>query len=115
VDQAVVWLLGPRDLTHASEVIERQLAEKAARPEKVYVRHFTAAWVVKALVSAGIPATHPSVSHAMTQIWNSYSGDPGGLWRWGNGELPIWMTFDAVDALRMAALATPARPGRLAQ
>jgi hypothetical protein len=108
LDQAVVWLLEQGDLSNASEVIDRPLDESADNLEKVYVRHFTAAWVVKALVSAGIPATHSTVRNAVTQIWNSYSGDEAGLWRWDNGDLPIWMTFDAVDALRLANLAIPA-------
>ena len=109
LEQAVAWLLEHGDLSHSSEVIDRPLT--GDRQEKVYVRHFTAAWVVKALVSVGIPATHPSVRNAVTQIWNSYSGEAAGLWRWGNGDLPIWMTFDAVDALRLAHLAAPTRSG----
>ena len=113
LDQAVAWLLEQGDLSHASEVIDRPLGESVDNLEKVYVRHFTAAWVVKALVSAGIPATHPSVRNAVMQIWNSYSGDAAGLWRWENGDLPIWMTFDAVDALRLAYLATPAYSANL--
>ena len=109
LDQAVAWLLEHGDLSNASEVIDRPLDESGENLEKVYVRHFTAAWMVKALISAGIPATHRSVRDAVTQVWNSYSGDEPGLWRWDNGDLPIWMTFDAIDALRLAQLATPAR------
>jgi len=112
LDQAVAWLLEQGDLSHASEVIDRPLGESVDNLEKVYVRHFTAAWVVKALVSAGIPAAHPSVRNAVMQIWSSYSDDAG-LWRWENGDLPIWMTFDAVDALRLAYLATPAYSANL--
>jgi hypothetical protein len=67
--------------------------------------------VVKALVSAGVPAAHPSVSNAVAQIWGSYGGDTAALWAWDNGDLPIWMTFDAIDALRIANLAVPVRPG----
>jgi hypothetical protein len=26
---------------------------------------------------------------------------PLALWAWGNGDLPIWMTFDAIEALRL--------------
>jgi hypothetical protein len=111
MNQAVVWLQKQRDLNQASEVIDRPLDKSGNKLEKVNVRHFTAAWVVKALVSVGIPATHPSVRNAVTQIWNSYSGDTVGLWQWKNGDLPIWMTFDAVDALRLANLATPALSG----
>jgi hypothetical protein len=108
VDQAVTWLIDQRDLRNAYEEVQRTTDGKT---ESVYIRHFTAAWVVKALVSAGVPATHPSVSNAVAQVWNSYGGDTAGLWAWDNGDLPIWMTFDAVDALRLANLATPARPG----
>jgi hypothetical protein len=108
VDQAVTWLIDQRDLRNAYEEVQRTTDGKT---ESVYIRHFTAAWVVKALVSAGVPATHPSVSNAVAQVWNSYGGDTAGLWAWDNGDLPIWMTFDAVDALRLANLAAPARPG----
>ena len=51
MDQAVTWLIEQRDLHNAYEVTERMVD---GRPELVYVRHFTAAWVVKALVSAGV-------------------------------------------------------------
>ncbi len=109
IDQAAAWLAGQQDLTNVSEVIDRQLIDPD-RVEQVYVRHFTAAWVVKALVSAGLPASHPSVSAAVTQIWNDYSTDAA-LWSWSNGDLPVWMTFDAVDALRLASLAATIRSG----
>ena len=74
LEQAVAWLVGQPDpeLHNAYEVIERSID---GRPEPVYVRHFTAAWVVKALVSAGVPATHPAVSDAVARIWDSYGGD----------------------------------------
>ena len=107
VQQAVAWLIGRRDLHNVSEQVERSVD---GVPESVFVRHFTAAWVVKALVSAGVPATHPAVSTAVAQIWTSYGGETAGLWAWDNGDLPIWMTFDAVEALRMASLAVPGPP-----
>ena len=50
LEQAVAWLMEQRDLHNAYEVIERPVT---GRPELVHVRHFTAALVVKALVSAG--------------------------------------------------------------
>jgi hypothetical protein len=108
LDQAVAWLLEEGDLNPAFELIDRPLDDSGDNLEKVSVRHFTAAWVVKALVSVGIPATHPSIRNAVTHIWNSYTDDATGLWRWENGDLPIWMTFDAVDALHLANLAIPA-------
>jgi hypothetical protein len=104
--QAAAWLAAQPDLSNVSEIIDRQLD---ARVEQVYVRHFTAAWVVKALVSAGLSASHPSVSTAVARIWGDYNADVA-LWSWSNGDLPVWMTHDAVDALRLAALATTIRP-----
>ncbi len=107
LDQAAAWLVG-RDLGNVSEIIDRPLE---AGIETLYTRHFTAAWVVKALVSVGLPASHPAVSDAVAWIWNSYS-DTAALWSWNNGDLPIWMTYDALDALRLASLASTVRPGR---
>ncbi len=104
LEQATAWLLEQRDLHNAYEATERGL-------EMVHIRHFTSAWVVKALVSAGIPATHPAVSNALAQVWKSYGGDAAALWAWDNGDLPIWMTFDAIEALKLASLAVPFRPG----
>jgi hypothetical protein len=104
LEQATAWLMEQRDLHHAYEVTERG-------QEMVHIRHLTAAWVVKALVSAGVPATHPTVSNALAQIWKGYGGDAAALWAWDNGDLPIWMTYDAVEALRLASLAVPSRPG----
>jgi hypothetical protein len=106
IEAAAVWLAGQQDLSNTSEIIDRQLDD---RVEQVYVRHFTAAWVVKALVSVGLPASHPSVSTAVARIWTDYSQDAA-LWSWRNGDLPVWMTLDAVDALQLAALATTIRP-----
>jgi hypothetical protein len=107
LEQAVAWLIEQPHLHNAYEVVERPIG---GRPEPVHVRHFTAAWVVKALVSAGVPAGHPAVGKAVARIWDSY-GDTVALWAWDNGDLPIWMTFDAIDALRLANLAAPARHG----
>jgi hypothetical protein len=107
LEQATAWLTEQRDLHNAYEVTERPVRGGL---ELVHIRHFTAAWVVKALVSAGVPAAHPTVSNALAQIWNSYGGDTAALWAWDNGDLPIWMTFDAIEALRLANLTAPARP-----
>ena len=104
LDQAAAWLLEQRDLHNAYEATERG-------SEMVHIRHLTAAWVVRALVSAGVPAAHPAVSGALVQVWKNYGGKTAALWAWDNGDLPIWMTFDAVEALRLANLAVPARPG----
>jgi transcriptional regulator with XRE-family HTH domain len=108
LEQAAAWLTGQRDLPNASENIDRPLED--GRIEQLYTRHFTAAWIVKALVSVGLPASHPAVSTAIGLIWRSYN-ERAALWNWDNGDLPIWMTYDAIDALRLAALAAPSRRG----
>jgi hypothetical protein len=107
LEQGVAWLTEQRDLHNAYEVIERPVDGGL---EPVHIRHFTAALVLKALVAAGVPGAHPSVSHAVAQVWSGYGGDTAALWAWDNGDLPIWMTLDAVEALRLANLAVPARP-----
>ena len=105
LEQAVPWLLEQGDLHYAYEMIEREVQN---RLETVHVRHFTPAWVVKALVLAGVPASHPAVQNAVAQIWDCYGGTPTAIWSWENGDQPIWMTFDAIEALRLASLAGPA-------
>lgn len=107
LEQAVAWLIEQTDLHNAYEVVERSVNGGL---EPAPIRHFTAAWVVKALVSAGLPAGHPAVGKAVARVWDSYGGDTAALWAWDNGDLPIWMTFDAIEALRLANLAVPARP-----
>jgi hypothetical protein len=109
VAQAAAWLAAQQDLSNASEIIDRQDPESPDHIEQVYVRHFTAAWVVKALVLAGLSASHPSVSIAVARVWGDYNADIA-LWTWSNGDFPVWMTYDGVDALRLAALATTIRP-----
>jgi hypothetical protein len=106
MDQAVDWLLKRIDLHNTDEKVERD--------PRVDTYHFTAAWVVKALVSAGVPAADPAVRAAVAVVWDSYAGYKGdkdvALWSSHRGELPIWTTFDAIEALRLANLAVPARP-----
>lgn len=108
VDQGKAWLLEQREFPISSDAVDRLVGDQV---QFDYTRHFTAAWVVKALISAGVPATHPTVSSALSQVWDSYAGDTAALWKWRNGDLPVWMTFDAIDALRLASQAVPARPG----
>lgn len=109
IEQAGAWLAQGQYLDTTSESIVRQVG---GRPEPVYVRHFSAAWVVKALVSLGLPVFHPTVSTAVRQVWQHYHADTA-LWRWQNGDLPVWMTYDAVEALYLAAFAIPVPAGTM--
>jgi hypothetical protein len=101
VDEAAAWLAEGQNLEGTSELIERQFSDGGT--DVNYLRHYTAAWVVKALVSAGLSSRHAAVSAALTRIWEDFRPEIG-LWRWSNGELPVWMTADAVEALHLAAL-----------
>jgi hypothetical protein len=103
ISEAGAWLAEGQILNSTSEVTDRQVGN---RVEMVYEGHFTAAWVVKALVSLGLPATHSAVRAAVRRVWQDYHHETA-LWRWSNGDLPVWMTFDAVEALYLAALAVP--------
>ena len=107
IDQAAGWLVERGDLRDIAEVVERPVNEGI---EKMTVRHFTAAWVIRALAAAGLPASHPAVSSAVAEVWASYDRSTA-LWHLRNGELPIWMTFDAIEALRLAALSNTIPPG----
>ncbi|WP_103343495.1 helix-turn-helix domain-containing protein [Amycolatopsis sp. CA-126428] len=107
VKVATQWLI---DRTHPDDgIMEDLLLPQPGSREsvRVNIKHFTSAWVVQALAEAPqVPAAR--LSRALRSLWERY--EPGlGLWAWGSGDLPIWMTLDAVTALRAAALAFPAR------
>jgi hypothetical protein len=106
IEEAGAWLAEGQDLASTSELVERRLESGM---ESVYERHFTAAWVVKALVSIGLPVTHPAVDTAVRRVWQDYHRETA-LWRWSNGDLPVWMTFDAVEAVYLAAFAVSIPP-----
>ena len=102
IDQAREWLISQHDIGNVGELIDRELDQGV---EPLYIRHFGAAWLAKALVSVGLPVSHPAVSAAVSRVWRSYHPTEF-LWTWINGDVPIWMTLDAIESLRMTALAT---------
>ncbi len=107
VEVATQWLV---DRTHPDDGIMEDLAlpQPGRESVRVNIKHFTSAWVVQALAEAPrVPAVR--LNQALDSLWERY--EPGiGLWAWGSGDLPIWMTLDAVTALRAAALAFTAPP-----
>jgi transcriptional regulator with XRE-family HTH domain len=110
VEQATQWLV---DRTHPDDgVSEELIREKPGAPgtTRIVIRHFTSAWVVQALIGAPlVPLAR--LERALIRLWERYEPSLG-LWAWGSGDLPIWMTLDAVTALRAAALALVAAPVR---
>ncbi|TNC22926.1 helix-turn-helix domain-containing protein [Amycolatopsis alkalitolerans] len=106
VEEAVRWLVSRQ---HPDDGVYEELIRP--RPDgngttRVLIRHFTAAWVSQALAtSPHFPLAR--MQKALDVLWKRYDRD-NGLWAWGSGDLPIWMTLDAVAALREAAYATSA-------
>lgn len=101
---ALTWLgaLPPADLRNTGENVERKID---GRTELLYLRHFTSSWVLRALILTGERPTTPTALDAVGEVWRYFSPDHS-LWRWETGDLPVWMTFDAIAALRLAALAS---------
>lgn len=108
VDVGTQWLV---DRTHPDDGVMEDLAlpqPGGAEAVRVNIKHFTSAWVVQALAEAPqVPSVR--LSRALGSLWERYEAGVG-LWAWGSGDLPIWMTLDAVTALRSAALAFAAPP-----
>lgn len=93
IDKAAAWLAEGQSLEGTSELIERPSPDGETNGR--YLRHYTAAWVVKALVSAGLSSRHAAISAALTRVWRDFRPEIG-LWRWSNGDLPVWMAADSV-------------------
>ncbi|GHF60695.1 hypothetical protein [Streptomyces thermodiastaticus] len=129
-EDGVRWLLAcpePRhdvcgDLAHLREEVRRPRADDPTRHEVLYVRHFTAAWVVRALLTPtagqvaradGLEAAwRERLAGAVAAVW---AGQSGGIWTWGPGEQgaprqPLWMTYQGLSALRAHAVSMY-RPG----
>lgn len=108
VGQATQWLT---DRVNRDDGVVEELIRP--RPDgngtqRVMIRHFTSAWVVQAL--AATPQVPLSRLHrALRTLWERYDADQG-LWAWANGDLPIWMTLDAVTALNVASRAVTEPP-----
>jgi transcriptional regulator with XRE-family HTH domain len=107
-DAGTQWLI---ERTHPDDGVMEDLAlpQPGGREDvRINIKHFTSAWVLQALAEAPqVPRVR--LSRALSSLWERYEAGLG-LWAWGSGDLPIWMTLDAVTALRAAALAFAAPP-----
>jgi endonuclease/exonuclease/phosphatase family metal-dependent hydrolase/3',5'-cyclic AMP phosphodiesterase CpdA len=93
------WLLAQR-WEDREEQIRRSLG--AARYELLTVNHFTAPWVVVALLRLDCPPRDTRLAATLHELLDQRHG---ALWNWGTVEVPIWATHDALMALSEAALA----------
>jgi transcriptional regulator with XRE-family HTH domain len=100
IDVTVEWLRDSRVNYHmATEIVQRGRGSGF-----FYLRHFTSAWVARALLLAGNSPSDGGVERALADVWANYDPEHG-LWAWPNGDLPIWMTFDGIAAAHLAASA----------
>ncbi|SEF23780.1 hypothetical protein SAMN05421837_102407 [Amycolatopsis pretoriensis] len=105
IDQSTPWLLDTNwAYDGAAEEITRRRQDGQGLT-RAFIRHFTPAWVLMAL-----PETPGRLQGAVEALWSRYEPRRG-LWAWGNGDLPVWMTLDAVTALRAVALSSAPRLG----
>jgi hypothetical protein len=98
LETAARWLLDqPWDNRY--EEIRRPIG--IDRFEVLATRHFTSAWVARALLEFGVDPRHQRIRSAIGDL---YSGHRDGLWDWdlpGHQHIPrpVWATLDALRAL----------------
>ncbi|PWJ03763.1 hypothetical protein DKG34_31260 [Streptomyces sp. NWU49] len=125
-EDGVRWLLSCPDAPHHAcldlenlrEEVRRPRPDDPARHEVLNVRHFTASWIVRALLSRG--ALEVVRQDGLEDTWRELvdgavaavrAGQQDGVWSWGRGDStelrhPVWMTYQGLSALRTHALWT---------
>jgi Trypsin-like peptidase domain len=108
ISQAVRWLCHHPSLDKTGEDIRRPI-RKTGKMELLGVRHFTAAWVARALIEtpgywvAEVGSLFPQ---AMREVSRSQSS---GIWEWEVGgratsNQPVWMTYQGIRVLKEYAM-----------
>ncbi|MGW1796715.1 hypothetical protein ACWCQN_12075 [Streptomyces sp. NPDC001984] len=104
------------DVAHLREEVRRSHPDDPARHEVLYVRHFTATWLVRALTTPG--AREVAVADGLEERWRErldgafaavWAGQTNGIWSWDHGDgselrRPLWMTYQGLSALRAHAV-----------
>ena len=99
LSEARQWLLDQDTWDNQQETIAR--LRDGGHYEPLQVNHFTAPWVIMALLESGCSTTEPKVRKAIRLVASSRED---GLWNWGAEKRPIWATYDALRALTDCAL-----------
>ncbi len=102
--QAVRWLERQQSYRDYSEIIDREGVDGTGA-DYLNMRHFTAAWVARALAVGSMWTDVNPASLRAAEDTVLRAVGPDGLWRWDSGEQPIWMTFQGLRALREVSLA----------
>ena len=123
-EDAVRWLLACpeprhdvcRDLANLREEIRRPRSDDPAHHEVLNVRHFTATWLIRALLLPGAQQVaredglmaqwRERLDGAAAAVWAAQNG---GVWMWAQGEgyglrQPMWMAYQGLSALRAHAV-----------
>ncbi|WP_343040957.1 hypothetical protein [Streptomyces typhae] len=120
-EDGIRWLLscpmpaheGCADLLNTQEEVRRPHPQDSWRQEVLFVRHFTAAWMVRALLTRG--AWDIAVAEGREEAWRALLADAvagvlrqqdEGIWNWDGHDLgrPLWMTYQGLSALRAHAV-----------
>ncbi|MFG2497988.1 hypothetical protein ACGFSB_07180 [Streptomyces sp. NPDC048441] len=101
------------DLRNTQEEVRRPHPVDSWRQEVLSVRHFTGAWMMRALLTPAAweiaseegreEAWHALVSGAVGAVWRQQDD---GIWNWDGYDLgrPLWMTYQGLSALRAHAV-----------
>ncbi|MCX4904498.1 hypothetical protein [Streptomyces sp. NBC_00878] len=123
-EDGVRWLLACPDAPHDAcldlsnlrEEVRRPRTDDPSRHEVLNVRHFTASWIVRALLTPGArdiaredgleEEWRERLNGAVSAVW---AGQTDGIWTWvrdDSSELrrPMWMTYQGLSALRAHAV-----------
>ncbi|HEX6567600.1 MAG TPA: hypothetical protein VF015_00470, partial [Acidimicrobiales bacterium] len=92
------WLEQNADMALDDEWIRSERADGGE--ELLPVRHFTPAWVLRALVDTGGDPNGARALQALRGVGSYYAHDAH-LWRWpgGGGTFPVWMTWHGLEAV----------------
>ncbi|MFC1432339.1 hypothetical protein ACEZDB_16955 [Streptacidiphilus sp. N1-3] len=113
LDQAVAWLVENDRFTPQTEHLRRPAMPPAVGVDHAMISHFTAAWVAKALMSAGPEAVRgtpdlagPLRSRLEQAVAEVYAQQRDGVWEWRNDReaQPLWMTYQGLAVLQAWAL-----------
>ncbi|WP_244943383.1 hypothetical protein [Streptomyces inhibens] len=120
-EEGLRWLLAgasplsgrASDLDNCQEEVRRPGQEDPLHQELLSVRHFTAAWVARALMTdgarqvaaqgVGLPAWEAQLTAAVARVRGMQRA---GVWRWDDGPMghPVWMAYQGLSVLRRHAL-----------
>jgi len=102
IGQAVGWLAAHRELANVTEQIRRIVTEY--HWDSLTVKHFTAAWVARALLAAspsGQPEADVALTAAVRKVWRAQRD---GAWEWDDRDRPLWMMYQGAAVMREYAL-----------